>query len=100
MNKINKTVAMAILFCNRVRPLGAECCSTCHGVGLAVEALVDACAEGVFGCLRCEEGTTRLDLLLDGLGFETHREADLAVDQFILQNEDEIIERLNEMHAA
>tara|TARA_R110000850_G_scaffold80094_1_gene172244 strand:- start:31 stop:342 length:312 start_codon:yes stop_codon:yes gene_type:complete len=103
MNKINKTLAIAILFSPApagLEPLGAERCSVCHGIGLYSSPHVGMGGPPmVMACFHCEEGTGRLDLLLDGL-FETHREADLAADLFVLQNEQELLDRINELHAA
>lgn len=101
--QINKTLAFAVLFSPCVTgldPLGPKRCSVCHGIGLYSSPHVGMGGPPmVMACFHCEEGAQRLDLLLDGL-FETHRDADLAVDLFILQNEQELLDRINELHAA
>lgn len=103
MNKINKVLALAVLFTPSapgVKPLGAECCSTCHGTGLGWEGFDYERDWGqplAFGCSRCEEGTGRLDILLDALGFTSHHEADLAVAEFVHQNDEALVERLVEL---
>ena len=104
MQKINKTLAMAVLFTTGVsgpaEHLGEECCSTCHGTGLGWEQRDHERDWGqplAFGCMRCEEGSSRLDVLLDALGFTSHHAADLAVADFVHQNDDELVERLVEL---